>query len=787
MWLHKARTLLVVLSVALGVAGMGMIGRSKLILLQGMNDSYEDSSPSHMTFLTESFDRELLGMIRREAGVKAAEARRNLYGRLHPDTGLEGEPAGTGWTELQLFASDDFPGLRMERVYPVQGLWPPPEGEIVLERSAMEVAGLHTGERVWVDFGGGTIHRLRIAGAVRDPIRDTAAVAGRAYGYVAADTLRDLGLSGSYNLLSLKVDREEHSIRHLNDTAVRIRDVLQRHGVNVLSLDIPPPGRHWAYDLVASMGLILQGFGGLVLLLGTTLIVNTVSATTLGQLRQIGVMKVMGADTMALLRMYLGSMALIGILALLAGIPLGWGASMIITDHAVRLMGFEQTPGMPLEVLLQQAAVGLLLPLLAAAAPVLWAVRLPERSAIGGTTAGTSPGRSGTRWVWDGLPFLSRPLLLSLRGTFRRKGRLALTVLTLGIGGAAVLSVFSVRASLERTLEDAAGFTNYDARISFSSVQPGEEAERLALGTPGVREAESWYSRMAVRQRPDGTRSQDLSLYAVPPGSPFLIPHMSAGRWLGSGGEDDIVLNSYLLRRETDVRIGSQIRLEVGGQVKSWRVVGFAAAPAEVDAYVSYGPFTSWLGADGRAGMLQLRTEAGDRDAAAQAAAEVKTRLSAAGMKVNAPSLTADVREAERSRYGIVTVFLSMMALMLVLVAGLGLTGTLSLSTLERTREFGIMRSIGASDGAVRRMVAGEGLVIGGLGFAVSAVLGPPVSRRISDGVGRALFEAPLHYVFPLEGVVYWLCAVLVLSWLAGVWPAWKASRLPVKDVLNYE
>jgi putative ABC transport system permease protein len=113
--------------------------------------------------------------------------------------------------------------------------------------------------------------------------------------------------------------------------------------------------------------------------------------------------------------------------------------------------------------------------------------------------------------------------------------------------------------------------------------------------------------------------------------------------------------------------------------------------------------------------------------------------------------------------------------------------GTMSINVLERTREIGVMRAIGASNGAVRQVFIVEGVIIGLLSWLVGAILAYPISKLLSDTVGRQFLSTPLDYTFSIPGMLLWLGVVLLLSALTSFLPAWNASRLTVREVLAYE
>jgi putative ABC transport system permease protein len=109
------------------------------------------------------------------------------------------------------------------------------------------------------------------------------------------------------------------------------------------------------------------------------------------------------------------------------------------------------------------------------------------------------------------------------------------------------------------------------------------------------------------------------------------------------------------------------------------------------------------------------------------------------------------------------------------------------MNVLERTREIGVMRAIGASDSTVLGIVLGEGLAIGALSWVGGVLLAIPIGYILTSFVGGAFVHESIGFVFDGGGAVLWLVAVLVLSAAASLLPAWNATRLTVKDVLTYE
>jgi putative ABC transport system permease protein len=157
------------------------------------------------------------------------------------------------------------------------------------------------------------------------------------------------------------------------------------------------------------------------------------------------------------------------------------------------------------------------------------------------------------------------------------------------------------------------------------------------------------------------------------------------------------------------------------------------------------------------------------------------------GMQVGNTQISATERAQIESQFNVLVVFLLIMAILLAVVGGIGLMGTMSLNVMERTREIGVMRAIGATDGSIFKIVVIEGIVIGLLSWLIGAVLAYPLSVGLSNAVGISILQAPLSYQFSLYGAGLWLVVVVILAAAASLWPARNASRVTVREVLAYE
>jgi putative ABC transport system permease protein len=80
-----------------------------------------------------------------------------------------------------------------------------------------------------------------------------------------------------------------------------------------------------------------------------------------------------------------------------------------------------------------------------------------------------------------------------------------------------------------------------------------------------------------------------------------------------------------------------------------------------------------------------------------------------------------------------------------------------------------------------------EGLLIGALAWGVGVLISLPISKVLSDALGNSFLAKPLAYTPAMDGILYWLVIVAVLSLVASFLPAFRATRLAVREVLAYE
>ncbi len=450
-WVNKTRSALIVLSIAVGLFAIGMIVHAGILLDEGMRRGYAAINPSSGIIRTaRTFSPEFLQSVRAMEDVADADARAHVFTRFQ----LKQE----GWGDLEIFAVPDYDSLRVNKIFPQDGAWPPPPHELLIERSSLSLIGAKVGDSLLIETDGSRPKEAVIAGVVHDLIQLPAKFDGSVYAYVSFDTLEWLGEARGLNELHIVAHRPDDPAE-VQRVVNLVKDKIENSGMTIPMDLAANPNDLPMGDVVRAILLLLGALGVLSLGVSAFLIVNTVSALITQQVRQIGVMKAVGGRAGQIVRMYLALVVLYGAAALVLAAPLGmfgaWGLSRMLAEmFNFDLTLFRVAP----QAIALQAALGLIVPVLAGLYPILSVLRVSAAEAMRGSGTGAERfGRGRFDRIFQGdsfTRFIPRPVLLSLRNTFRRKGRLVLTLAALTLGGAIFIGILSVRDSLARTVGD---------------------------------------------------------------------------------------------------------------------------------------------------------------------------------------------------------------------------------------------------------------------------------------------------------------------------------------------
>lgn len=784
LWNNRSRTILVVLSIVIGVFSVGMIVSARQALTDSLASQYAGIRPADSILHTEpALTDNFVQGVRKMRGVSEAEGRRALPLRIS----LDGQ--GETWRDLTLYALADYSDQKLFIVHQQDGTWPPEKGEVLMERASMEYLGLAPGDPILVKTPRGQQFHLTVSGRAHDLYRIPPVIEGWVYGYVGTSTLRWMGEANGYNELYISASPEAQ-IAEVTD---RVANRIEGSRLPVYQKTLPRSGEHPLGFIIDTVLILLGLLAALSMFLSALLVVNVISALIAQQERQIGVMKAIGARSWQVIGLYFGMVLFLGLLACLIAIPLSILGADALAAFVAGLINFDPPQvKFRLETLLIQAGVGLLVPLLAATPAILNGTRVSPAQVL---------SEYGINQVWSGaglldrilrhFPRLTRDTLLALRNPFRKRGRLTLSLVTLTFAGAVFMAIINLQSALNTSLDEMLGFWGYDAWLIVDDYRPAERLVNEARAVPGVREAEAWNFTIARYVRPDGSESDNLWLLAPPAGTDLLDPPIIAGRSLRPGDTNAILITPGLLANEPTLRLNGPMSVKIEGREQTYTIVGImnmlGNSAVGYFTIMDYSAYARHVREPNRANAIILTFEPGTIAQQQAISSAVEKRYDRANIRVVSNFLIGEEREEIDAAFAIIVALLMVMAIVLAAVGGLGLAGSMSLNVLERTREIGVMRAYGASSAAVFRIVIIEGLLIGMMSWVLAIGLSLPISLFLAQNIGEAFMDYPLIASVSSGGILAWAALVGIISIAASLFPALNAVRLTVTEVLAYE
>jgi putative ABC transport system permease protein len=410
-------------------------------------------------------------------------------------------------------------------------------------------------------------------------------------------------------------------------------------------------------------------------------------------------------------------------------------------------------------------------------------------------------GDFGSTWLdrtveRAGMRLLASRHAMVLANTVRRKGRLILTQLVLVTASVMFLMVMSLNSSIAATLDGEFGRRSYDVMLAFENPQRIEMASRLAQSVAGVEKADMWMT-VPVAIVHQGRRAEagaGTDLQGVPVDDPMYAPRIIEGRWLMPGDQGVVVVNRDTAEKE-HIRVGDTLTLDLGAWGEhDWQVVGLYQTYAMLGGAFSldaiYAPRSAVLQVmhrGPRSELLLIRTQRHSAEDTEAVSNQLKDMFRRQNMDVADSITTPAQRRTAQSGFDVVTSMLLVLAVIMAVVGGIGLMGSLSISVVERTKEIGVLRAVGATSRAITEMFMLEGVVQGLLAWLIAVPISLALAPSMAGVLGKTMFNTRMDYQANYQAMLLWLVAILLISALAAVVPARGATRISVRQSLAYE
>ena len=776
---RRARTVLAALTLAIAVASIGLFAVPSL-MNRTMQGEVASDRLADVTIYTHplSLDRAQLAELNALPNVRAVEPLSVFAGRLY---------VGDRRPFAQVRGVSDFGRQRVNIVHVAAGATPK-TGAVLsdVQNANQGRLDVRAGDRVRIIGTDGVVHPLQVSGTARNLDGAHAAAAdGVIVLYGTAPTVASLsGTAGSDELLFRLRDTRPKAV---DATVAAVRRALSTVPGFTGFSDLPQvrsagdwPGKSSFEDFTTFFSVITL----LALLSALVLISNTITTLVVEQTAQIGIMKAVGGRRREIAAVYVRTALLLGALATVVGLTVGIVLAYVLTRHfGSTLFGVNVGFAVDGRVLLISALVGLLVPPLAALPALRRAMRMPLRDALQASGSAVADQDTGDA-VLRRIRFLPRTAQIGLRSLGRRRRTSLSTALVIAFAVGTLLAVQGLATAATTTSRGSWGDHGEDVKITGQGGRPLDaNAAHLIQTTPGVATIEPMFVTDAT------LAGNDAKIWALQQHTMFHY-RLASGRWYTTNEQQTrarVAVVERALARATGTSLGDRIRVQTAAGPVTFRVIGIATNQQESGTAL-FAPLTTvhavLPGRPADANDYWVRTTSRDHALIDRTTTGIEHTLTTNGYNTSDEIKYVKLAD-EITNDRTITTTIAVLGLLIVAISMTGLANALTTSVLGRTREIGILRSIGARTRDVRRIFATETLALALTGWLIGIPLGYLLDRLLVWLV-RNVVNIDLPLAFPPWNIVLALAGTTLLALLVTLAPIRRAVHYSPGDALRY-
>jgi ABC-type antimicrobial peptide transport system permease subunit len=756
---RKGRTLLTALAISIGVAAIVALGA----VAQGMKAGLVSMTRGSQADLVLTQKGTLSAMLS-SIDVEVADEVRTWPQVADVDGVLLGNSMRDGQTQVFVFGHDPE-GFSIEHFRVIKGV---SLAEAQSTRGKPLLLGKRAAEGMELEIGdtlrlSGSIFRVVGIYETGDSFEDGAAV-------VPLNEAQDIMLMQhrvSMVYIKLNPSARGRTAGGTVSAADRLRTRVERRytdlGVSATS------GLAEQEEMFAILDAMAMGVAGLAVIIGGLGMANTLFMSVLERTREIGLLRALGWRRRQVIALILGESLVLALLGGLVGAGLGILAVLALNNSSawIGLFGAQFTAGLFVRALVTVVVLGAV----GGIYPAWWASRLLPVEALryeGGTRAKGRIRRRNRR-----RPRQTLALPIAARNLWRQRTRTILTMLGIGVSIAAIVALGAFARGMTETMNDMWRASQTD----LFALQAGVDADFSAID-------ERDGARIAARSDVEGVagliwtavNTDEMSFLMVFGYHPreYAIRHFRIVEGEPLAARHQVIVGKQAAE-QMGLRVGDTLRL----LESRFRVVGIyetGLSYEELGAVIGLREAQSLTGKQRQVMYYQIKL----RDP--KWAEDVMADLDAKYPEIEF-ALAAEAVQS-MSDFAVLEEMVSQISILAIMVGGLGMLNTMLMSVLERTREIGLLRSLGWRRRQVLAMILRESLILGLLGGLVGILLGLGLGQLMGflPGLygGMSMAYEPLIFAQAV--------AIALLAGAAGgLYPAWRATRLRPVEALRYE
>lgn len=771
----KRKAIVAISAIIIGMIAFGTLLFSYEIITNELITTYSSINPPSASICVDNIDSRFLELTKEFSDIVEYEVKSQYQ--------MRGQNKNAKWTTVELFASDDYSNLNISKVFYIDGVTNPGFNEMLIERDAINVAGKGLGDTLFLSLPNGSEINLNITGVINDLSVHPATMHNTIYIYVSMETLKAMGLSP--NRLDFKISGEPYDRKSILEASNEYLHMLEQNGYQIKGLSIEnTPGISMHLEEYKTALFLVRTFAFVAFLFGSLIMSSLITSILTQQIKQIGILKTFGTKNISITFSYLLALfSFIGT-AGMASLPLSKLLANVLSSLLLRISNMSLTHTQINPVLY---VVFLLfcftIPLLIAFLSIHRATKITIKDAI---------NYSGITEVHESKPLhfnfsrLQRPVLLTLRNAFRRKGRFFLNVTTLAISGVCFITVFVSMFSVRTTLKENLNTLGYDYHF-ISSNTDETVLDQLFNENPKIGTWEYWGYTSGKFLYENGQIGNSYPIFAIPKDSELIFPDLLEGSWLHEVKTNEIVVGHEFLQNHPDISIGDTICLNIAGLESNLRIIGVIKDFSGANIYMNKDFYLQHVPAVSRQDIVQVQLNSNLKGRSrANLIQEIEESILEHGISILQSETKANAIEILNSHYMATFQTFLIIIFMILIVSAFGLSSTTNIQTLERMKEIGIMKAMGADKKQIIKIITSESLFVGLSGWTLSAFLAVPGIIIGLKYFGATTLETSisLNWISVFAGYSIWLILILFIGKKTSKRSALRAANMTIKNCL---
>jgi putative ABC transport system permease protein len=602
--------------------------------------------------------------------------------------------------------------------------------------------------------------------------------------YAPLETVAGLGGDAGYGELAVRLHDPRPAAAREAVAAIRAALTEMPGFTGFADLpDVRAPGDWPGKDDTESFAKFLGVITALALLSALVLISNTMSTLIAEQTREIAIMRAIGAGRRQVGLVYLRTAVLLGAAGALGGTLLGVLLSSLLAAYfGSTFWAIDVGFGVDPAIVVVSVLVGVFAPVLAALPAIRRGLHHDLRDAL--EASGVELNGQGWRdRALRRLEFLPRVTQVGLRNLGRHARRSLATALIVALAVGNLLAVMALAHAATAATKSSWGDHREDVQISTSGQAPFDDrAEDAMLATTGVAEAE------AVLKNEVELGGSEAFLWGLEQ-DPLFRYRLTDGRWFSAAEAEAGAPVAVIERNIAQIQgidVGDQVSLTTAAGDAQFRIIGIVRNQQE-NGTTLYVPITTARAVLDRpegARTYWVKMDSPDASTVDRTTSRLEDRLAALGYDVSSEVRYIAERDEVAANQSLTT-SIAVLGFVIVAISMVGLANAITTNVLERTREVGVLRSIGARARDVRRIFTTEGMALAIAGWVVGIPLGYALMRVLVWLVWQVV-DVRLPVVFPLWNILIALVGTVALALGVLYFPVRRAVRLRPGDALRY-